>query len=1508
MKYHTSAKTVLIALLILFIFSFFSLSFVFYFKGLSPAEAALDNLLSSFSDPDGDIYISYSSLEKNLFSSISVNDVEIRYADLAVIQGKRVSVDISLFSAFFRAMTKSGEIPITLEDFDVHLFTSGYKEADENDENKSGESSFSLDEYKDLVLIFSASSLDVFLDDEILFENLNLKSNLDLSTGLFDTSLSIERFSYGGIRAENIRGEADYNQMYYISLTAEKTALEIAEYHVSADNVFSSLVFSDLESLKDLDFSLSLNADRSNITSNDLEFDLKTLRLRFEDRIIQSLFDDAYLLYGEYSAFLKRTQALLSIEKESASLSFYDIELNRQNDRILDIDDISLNLSKNENEAELRISTLDSSYLSVLTKEKAGDASLNNLVLDVRRNESGYDISANFDTFLSLNAGEKESLSSSFEILAHYSDENKEIGYIKVQSEDFKASFLSDEMNLALEYEDKRALLSLSYSDTLIINADIGKDITLDLDIDNLPLKEFSPFIRIFTTEFDAYIKDETRVTSSFSSKLEKDEYSQIGYSGEISGNLEIAGLNFSGLDFSLSSSLLASLEENEMKINELSLDLGFLKADFKGALDYSLMLPYGSLSLKTQKREILALSLMLSERKEYSFSLESSFFPSSRLFGFYNFEDNTHLYSDAVFTTENRDYNFALDIDFIHRFIQVTNERASLYVSFDESFDASLILSSFEIINEDLSSTILDGRFSFSFDFSLQRYSLSSSRINIVNMYLLAGNPSLSFYLNADNDEVNISNLSVSSSVFETLSGSFVFEFEDKSLAFMLENSSEEFLLSLSSFEDYYSGLMSATAFNLERFGLDGKIDMSLIGRGASLDDIAFTGNFDIENGSSLINGSMSISERDVSFSTLRYSNGNFLLDFSGLEISSTSGIMRLPLSLSYDFKNTDRDYPFRLSLEIDVKSDVEENLYSYFRKIFEYNFENLEGRIMLNNLQMDDRVARDAVSQISYRNRVLTFSGSFIEGTFSLDDFHADISFHALPVIDFDLSGSFKDSFNLKVRINSFNLKTINFAFLSPIVVFDEEYASADLLVLGKPGDLHLYGSVYAERVGLDVFWVPDDHLIAHNPVFTVWDNNIKTHLFDATCVDKNTGERKKGKVIVEFNLLPSMLLDYYRVDAYIEDGNSISFRIPMPNEQIDISGSVFGHYYIEQHILDKKSYMGGELTSDNLTMSIGLAPLPQWYSTEPGTFTMTFDFNMDLRSNTTFVYPLIDNPIISAMLVENQKARFHNTRGSFEVEGNLNIRTGELFYFQRYFFIRSGNIDFRSNSIRTVDPVINLRAELKTYDTNGDTVDIYLDLVENTLDNINPIFSSTPSKDLNEIMTILGQNILPSGSDTISSVVGILSTGVDVLSRIGLLPTGSSSLSKNIRNTLNLDTFSLHSNVIENLVFDAVSAGERNVNLSPLARYLDGTSIYAGKYISSELYLELMLHLVADEKNLENVSFIAGDLSLDFELSLEWDNPICLVTFFTTPKTFNALDVIENFGFSLTKRFIF
>ncbi|HIV98380.1 MAG TPA: hypothetical protein IAB12_01195 [Candidatus Ornithospirochaeta avicola] len=1508
MKYHTSAKTVLIALLILFIFSFFSLSFVFYFKAISPAEAALDNLLSSFSDPDGDIYISYSFLDRNLFSSISLNDVEIRYADTAVIQGKRVSVDISIFSALFRAITKSGEIPITLEDFDVQIFTSSDKEASFKDEKKSSENSFTLEDYKDLVLVLSASSVDVIFNGEILFENLNFKSNLDLSKGLFDTSLSIDRFKYEGISAENIRGEADYNQMYYISLTAEKTAMDSADYNVSADNVFSSIVFSDLKSLKNLDFSLSLNADRSNITSNNLEFDLKTLRLRFEDKNIQALFDDAYLLYGEYSAFLKRSQASGGIEEETVSFSFFDIELRKQNDQILNIDEISLDLSKADEKAELNISTLDSSYLSILTNGKAGDALLKNLALEARKNENGYDLSADFDIFLSLNAGGKESLSSSFEILAQYSVEKEEIDYIKVQSEDFKASFLSEELDLALDYENKRALLSLSYSDSLMLSADISENIGFNLDINSLSLKEFSPFIRIFTSEFDAYIKDETRVSSSFSSILEKNEDSAIGYSGEISGNLEIADLNFSGLDFSLSSSLRSNLEESEMKINELKLDLGFISADFKGALDYSLMLPYGSLSLKTQKREILSLSLMLSERKEYSFSLESSFFLSSRLFGFYNFEDNTHLYSDAVFTTENRDYNFALDIDFIHRFIQVTNERASLYVSFDESFDASLILSSFEIINEDLSSTVLDGRFSFSFDFSSQRYSLSSSRINIVNMYLLAGNPSISFYLNADNDAVNISNLSISSSVFETLSGSFVFEFEDKSLAFMLENSSEEFLLSLSSFEDYYSGLMSATAFNLERFGLEGKIDMSLIGRGASLDDIAFTGNFDIENGSSLINGSMSISERDVSFSTLRYSNGNFLLDFSGLEISSTSGIMRLPLSLSYDFKNTDRDYPFRLSLEIDVKSDEEENLYFYFRKIFEYNFENLEGRIMLYNLQMDDRAAQDSLSQISYKNRVLTFSGSFIEGTFSLDDFHAELSVHALPVIDFDLSGSFKETFNLNVKLNSFNLKTINFAFLSPIVIFDEEYASADLLVLGKPGDLHLYGSVYAERVGLDVFWVPDDHLIAHNPVFTVWDNNIKTHLFDATCVDKHTGERKNGKVIVEFNLLPSMLLDYYRVDAYVEDGNSISFRIPMPNEQIDISGSVFGHYYIEQHILDKKSYMGGELTSDNLTMSIGLAPLPQWYSTEPGGFTMTFDFNMDLRSNTTFVYPLIDNPIISAMLVENQKARFHNTRGSFEVEGNLNIRTGELFYFQRYFFIRSGNIDFRSNSIRAVDPVINLRAELKTFDTNGETVDIYLDLVENTLDNINPIFSSTPSKDLNEIMTILGQNILPTGSDTISSVVGILSTGVDVLSRIGILPSGSSSLSKNIRNTLNLDTFSLHSNVIENLVFDAVSAWERNVNLSPLARYLDGTSIYAGKYISSELYLELMLHLVADEKNLENVSFIAGDLSLDFKLSLEWDNPICLVTFFTTPKTFNALDVIENFGFSLTKRFIF
>ena len=90
--------------------------------------------------------------------------------------------------------------------------------------------------------------------------------------------------------------------------------------------------------------------------------------------------------------------------------------------------------------------------------------------------------------------------------------------------------------------------------------------------------------------------------------------------------------------------------------------------------------------------------------------------------------------------------------------------------------------------------------------------------------------------------------------------------------------------------------------------------------------------------------------------------------------------------------------------------------------------------------------------------------------------------------------------------------------------------------------------------------------------------------------------------------------------------------------------------------------------------------------------------------------------------------------------------------------------------------------------------------------------------------------------------------------------------------------------------------------------MARYLDGTTLYLGKYLSPELYLEGMVHLNA-EKNLTETShtFLADDLNLDIEVSLEWDTPMALFTVFTRPENITLYDIIDRFGFGFSKRIV-
>ena len=90
-----------------------------------------------------------------------------------------------------------------------------------------------------------------------------------------------------------------------------------------------------------------------------------------------------------------------------------------------------------------------------------------------------------------------------------------------------------------------------------------------------------------------------------------------------------------------------------------------------------------------------------------------------------------------------------------------------------------------------------------------------------------------------------------------------------------------------------------------------------------------------------------------------------------------------------------------------------------------------------------------------------------------------------------------------------------------------------------------------------------------------------------------------------------------------------------------------------------------------------------------------------------------------------------------------------------------------------------------------------------------------------------------------------------------------------------------------------------------------YLDNTSIYLGKYINEDLFLQGMVHLSAFEQNKDKkryTTILADDLQLDIEVSLEWSNPLGTFTFFTKPSNLSLFNIFDSFGFSYSKRILF
>ena len=146
--------------------------------------------------------------------------------------------------------------------------------------------------------------------------------------------------------------------------------------------------------------------------------------------------------------------------------------------------------------------------------------------------------------------------------------------------------------------------------------------------------------------------------------------------------------------------------------------------------------------------------------------------------------------------------------------------------------------------------------------------------------------------------------------------------------------------------------------------------------------------------------------------------------------------------------------------------------------------------------------------------------------------------------------------------------------------------------------------------------------------------------------------------------------------------------------------------------------------------------------------------------------------------------------------------------------------------------------------------------------------------------------------------------------VAERMGWIESSPmTNLSETIRNSLGLDVFSFRSAILQNFILDALP-GSSQLTISPLARYLNNTSVFLGKYLANDIFLQAILHLSAvDPRSIKpnDSPFLVNDLALNFEITLEWENPLCTFRVFTTPNELSLTQILDTIGLSVTKRIV-
>lgn len=627
-----------------------------------------------------------------------------------------------------------------------------------------------------------------------------------------------------------------------------------------------------------------------------------------------------------------------------------------------------------------------------------------------------------------------------------------------------------------------------------------------------------------------------------------------------------------------------------------------------------------------------------------------------------------------------------------------------------------------------------------------------------------------------------------------------------------------------------------------------------------------------------------------------LSLNNGRFLNDPIAVSIQASLNNDRINIDsfdgyyLNHNFKNTSAWYnnnTGNFSLKTNYNSEyftntIQSNIIftGTISDITNQRIKSNANNILLTknidaNLLFTENIINDietpelSVSFFTEENTfyILEDKDNSIKGFITYDnDFEFDL-YSPLP-LTCSVNGKINDN-TIDAEINNinFDMKLLNSLIDKNVLEFVNGTADGYISISGLINDPDFNGKLNTQNVAVAFYMSPD-----------TTDNFSTTLLIQEKIMRMDLIQTHAGNasVFAEGNFIFShWVISEYDLDFWTDYNAGLHI--------IHDFGSVF----VDGYAIGKINLIGDEYSIDinsdilvnycKITMSDEEQEVNYNYDDIP----YKVNLNMKSGKNVDFLWPSFRLPIFrtNVKLGSELTVNYNDIQQELNVEGDVDLISGDVFYFNRNFYIRSGKISFNEHTDQ-IDPRITLEAEIREIDQNNDEIKIYLIVNNRKLSEFEPEFRSEPSKSYLEITSILGAPLQQQFSENAGISALLLSS--DFVSQFGLIRP----FEQRIRETFNLDLFSIRTQIIQSVLFRRLI--EENNNLASnesFNEYLNNTTITLGKYLGEDIFFEALVNLKREMNQ---------QISTELFLSVEFPTPFFNIEWELSPKFNNTNDL--------------